>query len=303
VHWGTELQDWPDQAQRAAAEWLVDHGADLVIGHHPHVVQQPGCVHGRPVFYSLGNLVFDQRYPETKTGLVADCWIRGGRLRCGGIQTHARRGSATPVVSGASDEGALHPCNASLTPPLTVSGYSLRPEPWSASASDDGLVIEGWKEGSMRWRSRRVNMVALQPGLMDIGGGQLILALERHPSSMDEENAVRPHVYAVGDHGLVAKWRGTALAWPLIDAVVDANGRLCALHRGDSFLRPDPATPSTRVMLYRWNGFGFSADDDSAESASCAASMGTIASNGRGGSPTEPREGRLISPTVSASSR
>jgi poly-gamma-glutamate synthesis protein (capsule biosynthesis protein) len=276
VHWGTELQDWPDQAQQAAAEWLVDHGADLVIGHHPHVVQQPGCVHGRPVFYSLGNLVFDQRYPETNTGLVADCTIRGGRLRCGGIQTHALPGSARPVLSGIVNEPALSRCSASLSPPLTVSGYTLRPEPWSPSGTEDGLVIEGWRDRTIRWRSRRVDAVALQPGLTDTGGGQLVLALERHPSSMDGQNGIRPHVYAVDGQGLVARWRGTALAWPLVDAVVDADGRLCALHRGDSFIRPDPTTVSTRTMLYRWNGFGFSAVDDSAESSSCAASMHAI---------------------------
>ena len=44
----------------------------------------------------------------------------------------------------------------------------------------------------------------------------------------------------------------------LIDALVDERGRLCALHRGDSFIRPEPFVASTRTMRYRWNGFGFS---------------------------------------------
>jgi poly-gamma-glutamate synthesis protein (capsule biosynthesis protein) len=272
VHWGTELQDWPSAAQRTAAAWLVDHGADLVVGHHPHVVQPPDCVHGHPVFYSLGNHVFDQRYPETKDGLIADCAIEDGRLRCEGVRTHARRGSAVPVVAGEASFPALARCAVRLGAPPVVSGYLLRPEPWTPGDAEDGVAIEGWKSGVFRWKTPRVALVTLQE-LRAPGGGQLILALERHPSAMDAEIALRPHVYAVGERGLVARWRGTALAWPLIDAEVNERGELCALHRGDSFIRPDPVVTSTRTMLYRWNGFGFSAAADSVESARCARAM------------------------------
>lgn len=267
VHWGNELQDWPNETQHSAAEWLVDHGADLVVGHHPHVVQKADCVHGRPVFFSLGNHVFDQKYPETKDGLIADCTIQSSRLKCGGIRTHARRGSAMPVVSGAMSDTALARCTVALAPGLSVSGVELRPAPWSATSEGhdtDGLVLEGWKHGVKRWQTRRVSLVSLQPRLATDGGTKLLLALERHSSPMDGEVAIRPHVYEVGENGLIARWRGTALAWPLIDAVVDADGELCALHRGDSFVRPDPTVTTTRTMRYRWNGFGFSASDGGA---------------------------------------
>jgi hypothetical protein len=40
--------DWPTETQHQQVEWLVDHGADLVVGHLPHAVQAPECVHGRP---------------------------------------------------------------------------------------------------------------------------------------------------------------------------------------------------------------------------------------------------------------
>lgn len=261
IHWGNELQDWPSDAQRKSAEWLVDHGADLVVGHHPHVVQHPDCVHGRPVFYSLGNHVFDQKYAETKQGLIADCAIQAGRLRCGGVPTHTRRGSAVPVVNGVWKDVALAGCTVALGHTLEVSGFSVRPKPWAASDSENGLVLEGWKDGERRWQTRRVSLVSLQPGLAADGHATLLLALERHPSPMDGEVALRPHVYQVDDRGLVAKWRGTALAWPLIDAVIDGDGRLCALHRGDSFVSPDPTVTTTRTMRYAWNGFGFSATD------------------------------------------
>lgn len=274
VHWGTELQDWPNAAQRAAAEWLVDHGADIVMGHHPHVVQAPDCVHGRPVFYSLGNHVFDQKYPETKDGLIADCVVHAGRIRCGGVRTHTRRGSAAPVVSGPLADAALARCTPPSHDAMTIAGWTLRPVPWSpATADSGGVVLEGWRDGAVQWRTRRVALVSLATGVAERDGTPLLLALERHPSAMDGEVGIRPHVYEVSERGLVAKWRGTALAWPLLDAVVVAGGDLCALHRGDSFLRLDPSATSARTMRYRWNGFGFSAASDPARSCASLAAL------------------------------
>ena len=75
-----------------------------------------------------------------------------------------------------------------------------------------------------------------------MGTEPLLLSLERHPSSIDNEVGLRPYVYAIGPHGLIARWRGSALAWPLVDAVSTESGALCALHRGDSFLLSDTGT-------------------------------------------------------------
>jgi len=54
--------------------------ADIIIGSHPHVIQQPEIVEGKPVFFSLGNHLFDQKYPATKEGLIVDIRIRDGFL-------------------------------------------------------------------------------------------------------------------------------------------------------------------------------------------------------------------------------
>src|ERR1035438_8957475 len=129
VHWGSELLEWPDTRQRAAAAWLVRNGADLIVGHHPHVVQAAECVAGRPVFYSLGNHLFDQKYPAAKQGLMADCRLHGKVLRCGGIPTIAPPGSAFPQLSrdaygGATD--ALQACTVNLPGPDSVGEVSLR---------------------------------------------------------------------------------------------------------------------------------------------------------------------------------
>ncbi|HET7041960.1 MAG TPA: CapA family protein [Gemmatimonadales bacterium] len=273
VHWGQELHEWAGADQRAAADWLVTQGADLIVGHHPHVVQPPECVRGRPVFFSLGNHVFDQRDPVTKVGLIADCRILRGAMQCGAIGTETRHGSAVPVVREGARLVGLEECAVPLRAPLVVAGVELRPRPWTPGDTLEGTALEGWKDGRREWTTRPVELVGLQGGLRGSDPIPYLFALELHPSAMDKVVALRPHVYAVGDHGLIAKWRGTALAWPLLDAVVDEEGELCALHRGDSFIRPDPTVTTTRTLHYKWNGFGFSATNDSAKSAACARLM------------------------------
>jgi hypothetical protein len=124
VHWGYELQDWPSAEQRQQARWLVGQGADLVVGHHPHVVQPPACVDGRPVFYSLGNHVFDQKYPATKRGLLADCRVRDRALHCRGLATRTPLGSSFPAPAGVAQDPGLDACPAPLAAPPRATGCS-----------------------------------------------------------------------------------------------------------------------------------------------------------------------------------
>lgn len=60
IHWGVEYVHVPLDFQRDWAAEMVKSGVDMVIGHHPHVLQGMEFISGRPVFYSLGNFVFDQ---------------------------------------------------------------------------------------------------------------------------------------------------------------------------------------------------------------------------------------------------
>jgi len=70
-HWGTEYQATPNARQITLAHTAVDAGADLVIGAHPHWVQSKEIYRDKPIYYSLGNFVFDQDWSaETKHGLA-----------------------------------------------------------------------------------------------------------------------------------------------------------------------------------------------------------------------------------------
>jgi poly-gamma-glutamate synthesis protein (capsule biosynthesis protein) len=71
VHWGEEYKDKANNNQRAWAKKMVENGADVVSGHHPHWVEDYELIDGKPVYYSLGNFVFDQMWSEeTKKGLL-----------------------------------------------------------------------------------------------------------------------------------------------------------------------------------------------------------------------------------------
>jgi len=64
VHWGDEYVLVPNASQRGLAHSLIDLGVDAIIGHHPHVIQSVEIYNDAPVFYSLGNFIFDQYFNQ-----------------------------------------------------------------------------------------------------------------------------------------------------------------------------------------------------------------------------------------------
>lgn len=67
LHWGYEYELHPLPVHRRLARELVEAGADLVIGHHPHVVQPFEVHRGKPIYYSLGNFYFGSRRRDFMT--------------------------------------------------------------------------------------------------------------------------------------------------------------------------------------------------------------------------------------------
>ena len=70
-HWGPEYQTTHSESQEKTAEWLVENGADIIIGAHPHVVQDTTSIAGVPVIYSLGNAVSNMSAADTQLELMA----------------------------------------------------------------------------------------------------------------------------------------------------------------------------------------------------------------------------------------
>jgi len=86
MHAGLEYWSKPSPAQRKFAHAAIDAGASAVVGHHPHVTQPVESWGNGVIFYSLGNLVFDQfQRKETQRGLIADVRFVGKRLAGYGV--------------------------------------------------------------------------------------------------------------------------------------------------------------------------------------------------------------------------
>jgi len=72
-HWGEEYKTRSNIGQQNIARTLIESGADMIIGHHPHVVQEIERYKGGWIVYSLGNFVFDQSFSEeTMRGLMVE---------------------------------------------------------------------------------------------------------------------------------------------------------------------------------------------------------------------------------------
>ena len=74
LHWGIEMDDFPTAEQKRQAHELIKAGADLIIGHHPHVVQPIEMYEGKYICYSLGNFMFDTNKDPGNKGILA-CFV------------------------------------------------------------------------------------------------------------------------------------------------------------------------------------------------------------------------------------
>lgn len=71
IHWGEEYKTVHNKRQEELAYSAIDNGADMVIGHHPHVIQDIDEYKDKPIVYSLGNFIFDQYFSEnTMKGML-----------------------------------------------------------------------------------------------------------------------------------------------------------------------------------------------------------------------------------------
>lgn len=75
LHWGIEYQGRPEREQRAMAHDAVDAGADIVLGHHPHVLQGLELYRNKIIAYSLGDFVFDHYSRETGEAFVLEATL------------------------------------------------------------------------------------------------------------------------------------------------------------------------------------------------------------------------------------
>lgn len=108
LHWGVEYATSSNEYQQGIARALIDGGVDLVIGHHPHVVQEVEAYKDGWIVYSLGNFVFDQFFSEeTMSGLMVEARIQNKKIE--GIKEIPIRLTPTfqPYIVGAPGDPGL----------------------------------------------------------------------------------------------------------------------------------------------------------------------------------------------------
>lgn len=80
LHWGREYDTSPSQKQREEAHQIIEWGADMIIGHHPHVMQGIEIYKDRMIAYSLGNFIFDQKGKGSDWSIILACTFKGKAL-------------------------------------------------------------------------------------------------------------------------------------------------------------------------------------------------------------------------------
>lgn len=99
LHWGIEFQPYatPQQIRQSGA--LITAGADVIIGHHPHIVQPTRPSDPIPVLYSLGNFIFDQRTPKACQAQIARLMLRHDTILATTIPVSIQQCRPVPVQS------------------------------------------------------------------------------------------------------------------------------------------------------------------------------------------------------------
>jgi hypothetical protein len=121
-HWGTEYDPTPFAGQQALARAAIDAGADLVIGNHAHWAGAVEVYEGKPIWYALGNFVFDQTWSEpTMEGMTLELTFDGptlvqARMRPHIILDKAQPNFLDPVGDGRVVMGQVFDASKGLLP-------------------------------------------------------------------------------------------------------------------------------------------------------------------------------------------
>ena len=293
IHWGYEYHSQPDPAQMRYAELLFEAGADVVIGHHPHVVQAPEVLtleDGRTVLtaYSLGNFVFDQGDKEgTDEGLALRLVFDGQGLRAAqalevaaGVQPELIQ--PTPSVQSSQPAQSLQStyrceglvCAEAQAPQgLAFSGGVF--EAGAADLDGDGqsetITLEGGRlqvrepNGTLAWESPlRWLVVDAALGDPDWDGRPDLVAIFW---KTDKAGVLRSHPFLIRQNGgrYEEVWGGSAVSEPIWEVeVTDLNGdgldELVVLAMA-------PGGSGQTLSVWEWHGWGFSQEWRSASGA------------------------------------
>jgi hypothetical protein len=283
VHWGREYQRHPTLAQRELAGELLAAGADIILGSHPHVVQDLYIPHPESppespqlVAFSLGNFVFDQGWDDTGQGLAFRLLFDRSGLRA--AQALPLRTSPRPRWMAPSEAVAL----LERILPVERTGFACSPDScravpvpheqrsglfWSGAIDltgdghleiirRQGQAVEIYQDGQVAWHSppewRVLDLALGDPN--DDGRYELLLVLEKP----DPSGNVTSHPFIVGYRGGSYRllWGGSPVSAPLLEAELgdldgDGVAELAVIEAAQD-------SAARYVTIWHWYGWGFS---------------------------------------------
>ncbi len=105
-HWGREYNYAPTERQRQQAHAIIDAGADMIIGNHAHYAAAVEAYKGKPIWYALGNFVFDQTWSEpTMSGITLELTFNGSELDQIRMRPHLILDKAQPNLMDPAGDG------------------------------------------------------------------------------------------------------------------------------------------------------------------------------------------------------
>ena len=286
VHWGREFQLDLDPNQRELAGEMTQAGADVVLGTHPHVVQDVEIRHGgsengvgrtQLIAYSLGNFVFDQGQEGSAQGLALRFFLDEDGLRA--VQTMPVWAGPRPRWMEPEEASALllrivnpparqgFTCTEESCQPVKIAQEQITGLFWSGQGdlTGDGLPekirreaerVAIYQDERQVWQSptewRVVDLAVGDPN--NDGRTELLLAIYKSLPEGGESS----HPFIIGYRGGTYRvlWGGSGVSDPILEVELgDVNGdgvqELVALEdHGPSDQRT--------ISVWRWHGWGFS---------------------------------------------
>lgn len=136
-HWGTELRENPKDYQIAFAHRLIDAGADLILGHHPHVIQGLEFYRGKLIAYSLGNFVFGSFSESVKESMLLRIKVNADDLQqvqVVPINVYNKEVEFQPIPLQGDQRSAFLSRLTRMSAELNSEGFVI---------TDDGTVVTG----------------------------------------------------------------------------------------------------------------------------------------------------------------
>ncbi len=167
-HWGIEDNRLLSSRQMEFAHGVVDAGADLVLGHHPHVLQGVEHYRGRWIVYSLGNFLFDSTTEHRSLSMALSCGFSKGQigeLEISPVEVH--RHLPRPATASVANQvfQRLASLSSSLNTDLQWCGNTICARGRSGSSGAQRVPVKQWDLGGTRLRAytSRLHMVTGEP--------------------------------------------------------------------------------------------------------------------------------------------